>query len=672
MLKSAYKKIIFLSLLLLVGPVNLSADDVVVFATASPDPKLSVTTQDNAGIPNGSTVLEEGRPFTTDFGVVDISDGSVSRFFKFNNQGGSDLTILSVTFDGTGNSYFSIEEGTPFIVSSGSTSTIEFRYDPGATGRHIVTVEIASNDSEEPLYTFMMAGWGSTPNGDLDGDGLLDSQELQFETSRINADTDSDGSSDSQEIEDGSDPLNPSSFKFRLEDEFCSDWNGFIGMQHNFAEMTNIAASDIEFAVTLFDVSGNSRDTMNVGIGPGTQFDVAVHDLGGWQLDSIGSYCSKLTAAPAKIVGASSSNAIDGRMLMYNPDGAGSHNYVLSMPFQNSLSGPVFSQYNTFHPSLDPAEAGYFVTNWLTVANTEATEQRGYVEIYDNTGFLLNFRYLTLPANSRTDIPVHEMGPNRVGLVQWLPDSDSAKFRVILNRYFYDGPNATDPVAIAVSLPGMPEGLSQRAIVVDTREGSSILELSNPFHQQIEFDLIITGETGATISSTTRTLDPYGTEHVILDDLMGAQLGFARVNPIGIRDFELKTFNIVASVMQYGRNALNGVDYLYGTSLREPVGQILLGSYNTNLAQGCSLLIGNASSVAENINATATDFLGVNKLNTTISVPAFGAVDFDICAVDVANKYGAVKLVPTTPGSIVADVVRKGFNDNYRFITPVR
>jgi len=57
---------------------------------------------------------------------------------------------------------------------------------------------------------------------------------------------------------------------------------------------------------------------------------------------------------------------------------------------------------------------------------------------------------------------------------------------------------------------------------------------------------------------------------------------------------------------------------------------------------------------------------------TNITVPANGIVEFNLCGVDGPDVFGVVRVQSTNPNTIVGNVIRLGFNDNYRISTPVR
>jgi len=473
-------------------------------------------------------------------------------------------------------------------------------------------------------------------------------------------DTDGDGVLDGQEAIDFSDPFDDSSFKFELDTEFCFDWNGFIGLQLNIAEFTNFTSSTRNVRATLFDSLGSARGSRDFQIRAGAQTDLTVHDMEGFSIDSTGTVCAEILDSDAE------PGDIDGRILQYRPDGAGNFDFVIAMPFSNPLDGSQFVQFNTFHPSLDANEIGFFAANWLTVASTESTAQTGTVFVYGQDGSILLDEDVRLGANGRVDIPVHQFGANLIGLLEWRPDNGSAGFRVTLNRYIYDGPNPVFPVKEAVSLAGF-RGTMQRVITpMDTRGLTAILEISNTDSVPATINVKANAKTGQSVLDQNITLPGFATQHFILDGALASDLGLARVEgAAGAR--------ILVNGMQYGRTPTAGVSNIYPLPARQAIGTVMQGSYNTFLGQECSLLLGNLAPAAEVVSYDVTRFDGtVLARGTTGSIPGEGVLEVDLCNQDTDNVYGVVRVNSTSTNAVVGNVVRQGVGDNYRVATPVR
>ena len=622
-------------------------------------------------IASGSTSTASNN--NTDFG--DVAIGSLgSGLFEVENTGTSALNLTGapiVEITGTNASEFTVSTAPTTPIAGGANSNFSIQFAPLGFGARTATISIANTDSDENPYTFVIEGNGTGTDNDGDNladaidpdddnDGLLDVDEATQGTDPFDPDTDDDGVSDGQEITDGSDPLDDSSFVFALESPFCADWNGFIGMTFNIAEFTNFTSSTRNIDSTLFDLAGVAQSNTISQILPGAQTDLLVHDMGGWTSNSIGTVCSTVTDTGQM------SGDIDGRMLQYKPDGLGSFDFVLAMPFSNPIPGSVFVQFNTFHPSLDPAELGFFAANWFTVANTESTPQTGTVIVYDSSGAELLNQPDSLPANGRKDFSIHDFGSNRIGLLEWRPDDSTANFRVTLNRYFYEGTSPLVDVVEAVSLPAV-RGSAQTLIApVDTRGLTAVLEISNTAATSSDVSVIVKDSGGAEVLQTLITLPAKGTQHFVLDPFLVSDLGIARVvsAPGG---------KVVVNAMQYGRNAAAGITNVYPVAAREALGTVMQGSYNTFLNQDCSLLLGNVSATDEMVTVDATRFDGTMVLSgQNMTVPANGVIEFNLCEVDIDNVFGVVRVQSTNPNTVVGNVVRIGVNDNYRIATPVR
>ena len=498
---------------------------------------------------------------------------------------------------------------------------------------------------------------------DSDRDGLTDVEELELGTDPDSSDSDNDGVDDGQELLDGSSPTDSGSILFKLQSDFCAEWNGFLGMTANISEFTNLSSEPRVVGSTLFNLEGEAQESVDVQIGAGIQFDLLVHDLDGWNSDSIGTVCTNISQLGDDSSEASSGD-LDGRMMHYRPDGQGSFDFVVAIPFQNPTIGEVAVQTNTFYPSLNIAELSYFVANWFTVVNSSESEESGSIVFFSQSGEKLLDVRRTIAAGGRIDEGVHSFGAQLVGLVKWIPDSSTAEFRATLNRYFYQGDTAADRVIEAVSLPAVKSSSQELYVPLDTRDGTATIEISNTSEVDNSIDIRVTDASGVVVMNAPIVLSAGATIHFVLDEILDRELGLVYLNPAQ---------PIIANGMQYGRLEDGTLLNLYTVPVAEGLGAVVRGSYNTFLEQRCTLIVGNTRGEQQEINIDAVRFDGEKVIEGEVLVlPANGVLEYDVCSNDEADTYGLVSIQPQIPGGITANIVRLGKDDNYRISLPVR
>lgn len=95
----------------------------------------------------------------TDFGVVNISGGSVGHLFTIENQGSAVLTLDPLTL--TGSSDFKITQPLQTTtLNPGASTTFAVAFNPSSTGFKTATVILENNDSDEDPYNFVVQGQG--------------------------------------------------------------------------------------------------------------------------------------------------------------------------------------------------------------------------------------------------------------------------------------------------------------------------------------------------------------------------------------------------------------------------------------------------------------------------------------------------------------------------------
>ncbi len=160
---------------------NTSADVFGTIASAA-DPEIDVLGND-VSIVNGDSTPDAADH--TDFGSVHISGGSIVRTFTINNTGDADLTLTGSPLVAlSGDSAFSAVTGQPNISSvvAGGSTQFQITFDPSAVGTVSAMVSIASDDSDENPYTFIIQGIGtnSAPTATDDSYGVDEDTPLSI------------------------------------------------------------------------------------------------------------------------------------------------------------------------------------------------------------------------------------------------------------------------------------------------------------------------------------------------------------------------------------------------------------------------------------------------------------------------------------------------------------
>ncbi len=115
-------------------------------------------------IANGETTPSAANH--TDFGSTAVSGGTVARTFTVTNSGTGILQLTGsapnyVTLSGS--SAFSVTaQPAAAVAASGGTATFTITFNPSAAGPATATVSIASDDSDENPFTYVIAGIGLT------------------------------------------------------------------------------------------------------------------------------------------------------------------------------------------------------------------------------------------------------------------------------------------------------------------------------------------------------------------------------------------------------------------------------------------------------------------------------------------------------------------------------
>ncbi len=109
----------------------------------------------------------------TDFGMTDITSGTIVKTFTITNQSTSmALTIGAITFTGANPGDFTVTTAPASIVAASGSTTFNVTFNPSAVGIRTATINIANNDSDENPYNFNLTGTGADPEMDVQGNGV--------------------------------------------------------------------------------------------------------------------------------------------------------------------------------------------------------------------------------------------------------------------------------------------------------------------------------------------------------------------------------------------------------------------------------------------------------------------------------------------------------------------
>lgn len=123
-------------------------------------PEILVEDSDGTEIVNGDNTPSSAE--STDFGVVNVNGGSVTRTFTIQNTGTAALTLTGPNpVSVSGSSAFTFTQPLSLSIPAAGSTTFTVTFDPpnnACSGPLSATVSIANNDSNENPYTFDVQG----------------------------------------------------------------------------------------------------------------------------------------------------------------------------------------------------------------------------------------------------------------------------------------------------------------------------------------------------------------------------------------------------------------------------------------------------------------------------------------------------------------------------------
>ena len=128
-------------------------------------PEIGLLGLNSTPIPDGA--LTAKTTDGTDFGEVDLSNGSRSTSFSVRNTGKATLTLGTVQLSGSGAAQFRVTTQVPSTVAAGRSAAFQITYNPTTVGRHQASVSLSNNDANESSYDFVIVGSGTSSTDDV-------------------------------------------------------------------------------------------------------------------------------------------------------------------------------------------------------------------------------------------------------------------------------------------------------------------------------------------------------------------------------------------------------------------------------------------------------------------------------------------------------------------------
>lgn len=468
----------------------------------------------------------------------------------------------------------------------------------------------------------------------------------------LDSDSDGDGIVDIQEIAQGSNPNDPDSSLRAVASEYCHDWNGYNSKLTQIAEYRNAGSASIGLKLELRTSEGVLKSTNFLTLLPAEQHDIIVNQLGGFLENSYGTLCASILSGPV--------GALDTTYVTYELSET-SFNYAFAVPYAVSRSGLQFLGYNHIFPTLNASELNNPRYGFVQISNEEQTSKSGDLVFYDPEGTEVRRTAVTIPPLGRIDVATHTVGINTVGLIKWQPEDMGAIFRVILSRYYF---NSVDKLMAAASIPAKIGNGAEAVTAFDTTSKLSVIELSNTTNSPVLVPVSI--YVGGVLQNpqgsvtTTVTVKPLGTTHVVLNEYVANGIGNVQIDPA-------VASSIIAEYFEYGLNNNQTLKMVTNTAMKVPVGTALRGSYN-NFLGGCTLKLANSVSTDETVALTMKRYTGESiSVASPRTVPANGLLEVDICSNDTQSAYGELLVVPTNVERVVGEVVRKNVGGGGEF-----
>jgi hypothetical protein len=572
-------------------------------------------------------------PVSQSFAVDAVVPGAPTIGSASAGEGQATVTFTPPSFDGgqTVTSY-SVTSNPGGLTASGTSSPITVNGLTGGTP-----------------YTFTVRATNAVGTGNP--------STASNSVTVVSPDSDHDGVTDEQEAADGTDPHDPDSTIEHADGEYCLDWNGFLSSLSQIAEFRNASSAPVGLRVELRDYNGETHFSNSFILDAAEQRDFIVNGLDGFVPDTYGTICAIVTGGAG--------DGLDAQLSVYAMNGA-SFDFAYSVSYSIARPGTQYVGYNNFYPSLNAFELANPRYGFVQIVNEETSAQTGELVYYDSEGTELRRISLEIPALSRRDVDTHTLGLDTSGLAIWSPSDNEAKFRVVLDRYFYD---SAGRLIAAAAVPAKRGNGAEMTAAFDSTTKLPVLELNSAVDTATHVDVTVFNAAGEQLPSSgapsvSLDLPAHGTRHIVLSQFLPNGAGSVRVK-------SSTASSLVSELMEYGLNSGLGLTFVSNTTPETAVGTSLRTSYNNYLG-GCTLRLANRSAGDQSVALRMTRYNGtVLPLASPVTVAANGTLAVDVCGAETEPAYGELLITPTSTGTIVGDLIRKNFGSSSEFHLPL-
>ncbi len=438
-----------------------------------------------------------------------------------------------------------------------------------------------------------------------------------------------------------------------LSSTACAGVNGFLD-QINIASVLNLQTLPLDVVVEYRDGGGKVQGMVQATIESNLKQDFIINDLG-LIPDTVGSVCI--------ISDASASGAWSGGVSLYKsntrlgPINFGTDfDYALFYPFTNPTMGETTLPLNTFHLGVNPDST---VANWISIADATPGDGEGLSGIlryFSSLGEELGTENVSIPDGGRSDFAGHTgvSGPENkdaIGMVRFIPNKNSdggeAQYYATLTRYFYDCFQAScNNFHTAFVIPSRPPTDIALNGGTSTVDGEiSIIELNNIGDKATSVEVSIYNVSGNSSGNTSRSVEPLGTQHVIIDEFIGTE----QISNSMVKASSGTTVSALS--LFYKLNEFGVLQYAYAAPFVKSPAAAHLSQFNSFISHQNIAEVVNTTGNTINGTVTVLDFEGKPLLpDKSVTLQAF-ATDRFILEVP-QDTYGTIIIQADTAGLV--------------------